>query len=701
MVSKLGNNCATTLALVSLFFSTTLYAQESADDIQNDGFEQLIELILEQQEDEGVDAYQLIEELNYLKRHPINLNRCSLQDLEQIPFLLPIHCTAILAHRENTGGFMHALELQGVSGLNAELAKALIPFVTVGFDNQVIRLNWSNVSKEGEHELVTRYQRVIEERKGYIPNQEDTEASPAYLGSPERILIRHRFRVQNLLSAGITMEKDAGEAFSWSKKTKGFDFYSAHLYLRDQGPFKQLAIGDYHAQFGQGLAIWSGQAFNRSTGILGVKRNAQGLLPYAAADENNFLRGIGITTGTKHLQCTVFGSLNRKDASLIESDSIDAQLPTIFQSIQVSGLHATEQQMRQKNTLRHFVAGQHLNYSHKKFQLGFSTVWSAFDGLPMKPAAFYRQYQTINENGLVTAIDFQYARKNLYFFGEQALKSNGAKGSINGVLLSLDKQVDLSIVHRYYDRHFAHVLSNAFGVQTRAENEQGLNIGLQTRLASKWRADAALDFFRFPWLRYRVDGPSEGWSALLQLNYLPSRKVECYLRIRNESRIQNLEVPSQATNYLTRIDRQSLRFHIGYPINPTFSTRTRLEISTYKDGKNQAELGILLYQDFIWTPAFPSRIRLKMRFAFFETDGYNSRIYAYEHDLRYSFSVPAFADQGSRVYAMIDYRLTKRIRLSARLAQTFIHGAKTIGSGLNEIQGATITDIRAQAIFQF
>ena len=689
-------------AFYLVLIGNTLSAQNDALN-HNDGgdFEQLIELIIEQQEDEGLDSYQLIEDLQFLKRHPINLNRCNIQELEQIPFLLPSDCYAIITHRDETGGFMSILELQAIRGLDEDVVKFLLPFVRIDFENQYSRLNWSNINREGEHELVARYQRVVEMRKGFKQGNEEADEAPSFLGGPERILIRHRFRVQNLLSAGITMEKDAGEAFTWTAGSRGFDFYSAHFFLRDQGPFKQLAIGDFHAQFGQGLAIWSGQAFNQSTGVVGIKRSPQGLLPYAAADENNFLRGAGFTIGKDKIKWTIFSSLNRKDATIEEPDTNLPAYPTVFNSLQTSGIHATKQQLKQKNALLHFTAGQHFKYTYRKLQVGFSALFSAFDGIQTPSTSFYRQYQTVTENALITSLDYQYVFKNFFLFGEQAIKNNGAKAFINGAIVSLDKQVDLSFSHRYYDRHFAHPLSNAIGVQTRVENEQGFNVGLQARLSSKWRLDTAMDLFRFPWLRYRVDGPSEGWSALLQLNYTPNRKIDCYLRFRTESRVQNLDKLNQATHSLGHVNRQSLRFHIGYPINATLSTRTRLEMTSYSGEESEHEFGMMLYQDFIWTPAFPSRIRLKIRFSFFETDGFNSRIYAYEHDLRYSFSVPAFSNQGSRMYGMIDYRISKTMRLSARIAQTYIHGAETIGSGLNEIQGPTITDVRVQLICQF
>ena len=63
--------------------------------------------------------------------------------------------------------------------------------------------------------------------------------------------------------------------FSGNQKN-GFDFYSGHLYLRGFGKLKALALGDFHAQFGQGLTVWSGLAFGKSADVMTSKRNARG-----------------------------------------------------------------------------------------------------------------------------------------------------------------------------------------------------------------------------------------------------------------------------------------------------------------------------------------------------------------------------------------------------------------------------------------
>ena len=65
-----------------------------------------------------------------------------------------------------------------------------------------------------------------------------------------------------IMLVSFTGEKDAGEEFFQGSQKNGFDFYSAHLFVQGFGTIKQLAIGDFQAQFGQGLTFWSGLAFD-------------------------------------------------------------------------------------------------------------------------------------------------------------------------------------------------------------------------------------------------------------------------------------------------------------------------------------------------------------------------------------------------------------------------------------------------------
>ena len=90
-----------------------------------------------------------------------------------------------------------------------------------------------------------------------------------------------------------------------------------------------------------------------------------------------------------------------------------------------------------------------------------------------------------------------------------------------------------------------------------------------------------------------------------------------------------------------------------------------------------------------------------MRLQYFETGGYNSRLYAYENDVLYSFSIPVFYDKGYRYYLNINYDVNKRVSLWIKWAQTLYKDKNLVGSGLDEIKGNTKSEIKLQGTWKF
>ena len=90
-----------------------------------------------------------------------------------------------------------------------------------------------------------------------------------------------------------------------------------------------------------------------------------------------------------------------------------------------------------------------------------------------------------------------------------------------------------------------------------------------------------------------------------------------------------------------------------------------------------------------------------LRYAIFDTESFNSRIYAYENDVLYAFSIPAYNGRGTRFYVTTKYRIKRGVDLWLRFAQTYYTDRVTIGSGREEIDGNTRSEVKAQLRFKF
>lgn len=146
-------------------------------------------------------------------------------------------------------------------------------------------------------------------------------------------------------------------------------------------------------------------------------------------------------------------------------------------------------------------------------------------------------------------------------------------------------------------------------------------------------------------------------------------------------------------------EKSNYRIHASYKISPSVSFNSRIEMITYLK-ENNMQTGYLIYQDIILKP---NQIPLSItcRYALFDTQSYDERLYAHEHDVLYAYSIPAYYYKGSRTYILLKYSINKYIDIWFRYAQTFYANKQTIGSGLDEIQGNLKSEIKTQIRIRF
>ena len=120
-----------------------------------------------------------------------------------------------------------------------------------------------------------------------------------------------------------------------------------------------------------------------------------------------------------------------------------------------------------------------------------------------------------------------------------------------------------------------------------------------------------------------------------------------------------------------------------------------IEYITINRLSEKNEDGMIITQDFIFKPK-SSPISISMRYALFDTDSYDTRIYTYENNALYVFSVPSYYYRGSRAYAMIQYKFLHRFDIWFRYGVSIFANRSSLGSGAEEIEGNTKTDITVQ-----
>jgi hypothetical protein len=656
---------------------------------------QEIPVSAEQQLENQADADQgeteddaWLQDMENFRRNPININTADAEELKQLRIINDLQIANLITYRNLLGKFISIYELQAIPTWDLSVIRKILPFISASTPLSLAAEAGKRFS-EGEHSLLLRLTQVLEKSRGFDKSTTGTK----YLGSPQRIFFRHRYTYKNLLQFGLVGDKDAGEQFLKGKQNKGFDFYSLHIFARKIGAIQSLALGDFTVNMGQGLIQWQGLAFKKSVDVLGVKRQSAVLRPYSSAGEFYFHRGAGITIKKGNLETTVFASLRKLSANFV-ADTVNNE--DFISSFLTSGYHRTESELSDRNKLTQTAFGGNIAYKSQRWHFGVNAVAFHFSQQVQKRDEPYNLYAINGNNWYNLSVDYSYTYKNLHFFGEAAADKNFDKAFINGLLLSVDPRVDISVLQRTIASGYQAINGNAFTESTSPSNETGFYIGTVIRPAPGWRLDAYADIYKFPWLKYLIDAPGAGKDFLTQLTYTPDKQTEIYSRFRFESKQGNQPDNTTVTNFLVNLPRKNWRTQVMFKPDRNILLRSRIELLWYDTkGKNE-EKGFLSFLDIGYKPMLKPVSGI-IRLQYFETSGYNSRIYAYENDVLYSYSIPAFFDKGFRYYLNINLDVTRKLSIWLRWAQTIFRDKKTIGSGLDEISGNTRSEMKVQA----
>lgn len=689
------------IIIVLVVFPFLAFGQ-SREETKNEVIEQRIEFLVEQTENDNIDFTTVVDHLSFLYDHPLNLNFATREDLEQLELLTPFQIQAILGYVNQYGQMTTIYELRNIPQMSKTVIYQILPFVMVSSTEQEEKFSLKDVLKYGRSDLFLRSGRILEEQQGFAPiSAEELAENPnrRFLGSPNFYYMRYRYQFGNKVSVGLTGNNRPGEEFFRGSNPYGFDFYSAHLFVRNVGKVKQLAVGDYHAQFGQGLALWTGFGFRKTPNAMSVAKYGQKLRPYTSANENLFLRGAGVTIGDDHLTFTGFYSQKRVDANINANDSLDAgQLE--FSSLQQTGLHRTPNEIRNRRSITERIAGGNVTYEKANFHLGATGVYFHYDGVFNRNLQLYNQFD-INTNETYTgSIDFDWMIGKVNFFGEGAMSANGGTAYIAGAQFEPDPKIEMVIANRNYSKDYHSIYAIPFGESTRPQTERGTYIGTKIKIAPRLSFNGYVDFYRFDWMKFLVDAPSAGVDYLSQLDFSPSRNINMYWRYRNRLNARNSRDTDLMIRYPVDQRRQYLRYEIKYSPMRELQLGNRIEYSFYNLEGQERQNGFIFYQDIRYKPR-NSDFSFWARATLFDIDAWDARIYAFENDLLYFFSVPAFFNRGVRYYTMVKYEPARNLHFWLKVARTHYSNVDGVGTGLMRINEPTRTEIRAQMRIKF
>ncbi len=698
------------LKVVLLLLTVTSFCALKAQNFKEKQplIESLIEDIFAVQ-DQELNYADLYESLWQRYQYPLNLNEATLEDLRGLFILSERQISNLLKYRGFSGELLTIYELQVVPAWDEGTIQKVLPFVTVAPPNDE-KPHWRQRWRQADKTWLTRTERTLETKKGYLlpDTLGNGELSSRYSGTPYKLYSRFRISRAKDFSFGITVENDAGEPFRWNTKQKhyGADYWSFHAYLENKKKLKRLAIGDYTLQWGQGLLFGSGFVIGKGAEtVRAVTRNSAGVKPYTSVLESGFMRGAAATYGFAInekgavLDVTTFYSRQQQDGRRPD-DSLANDPDLFYSNLLQTGMHRTPTELLGKNQLREETAGANAMFKsgNRSLQVGLTLSHTQFDIPIHKAGRLYNSHEFTGKSNFVGGIFADYVLRNTRFFGEVARSKSGGVGAIGGFITPIANWMEFAMIARNYAKNFHTFYGNAFGENSRSINEQGVYWGVKLSPFKHTTFSAYFDKFKFPWLKYRVDAPSEGYEFLARISYNPTRNTSLYAQYREEQKGINvkLEDDQLKLNKVMPGTKQNYWIGMNHHPNDVLQLKTRVQFSSYALN-NEITTGHTIAQDV--GLAYP-KVKVVTSLALFDAD-FNNRQYVYERDVLYAFSIPAYQGKGLRSYLLLQYKFNRALSFWARIARTRFTDRETVSSGLEAIEGNAKTDVKFQCRVRF
>lgn len=685
---------------VTYLFSISFFllAQENKDEWKR-VFEDLAESLSSRSE-QDLDYTSLLEELEELQAHPVAINTPNQEELNRLFLLSDFQANSLQQYILENGPILSLYELQFVYGFDQGTVELISPFINLEQAQTKQTINLKKPVKYGRHQILIRTQSILETQQGYLPISDSAlseRPNSRYLGSPWKVYTRYSYSYKKQLLLGFTAEKDAGEEFFSGNNKQGYDYYSGFIQLNNVWKMKTIVIGDYEPRFGQGLNLWSGFAYGKSTEALLIEKRQSGIRRYTSTNENQFFRGMAATIDLGNFDLSAFFSSKNIDANVLKRDTLNQEANLVSGFIE-TGIHATPGEISDRKSLSEMIYGGNLNYTNNRFHAGLTMVRFHYDAEINAGDSPYEAFDFSGKSGSKIGSDYKYTFRRGTIFGELSCSPGNGWAFIQGGLFPLAEQLSIAILYRYYSPGFLPIYSNAFSENSSILNENGFYIGARIFPFRKWDFSTYIDIVSFPWLKYRTSAPSKGSEFLFQANYATSNSLRMYWRIQYEKKSENLP-PVEEMVKPGEKQKWRARYQVDYRLSGSLELRNRVEWTGLNKNESFSE-GYLIYQDIIYrSNSIP--LDITFRYALFDTESYDNRIYAYENDLLYAFSIPPYYGKGIRTYILLHSSLNKHIDFWFRISRTSFSDREQIGSGLTTIDGNHKTELKLQARLKF
>jgi hypothetical protein len=664
--------------LVYVSFCTTGFSQDSTD------VDRSLEIQFESDPDNEGETQQSDSEISITGTFDFDANRITELQLASLKMLSDVQIQAFFIYRERFGSLIDKHELQAIPGWSPDIAKTVSKYLSFGASR--FPAIYAQTIRSLNHTVLIRGSLQPEKSLGF----ENSDPQKSFAGDPLKAIVRYKMTGRDF-HVGCLVEKDPGEKFQLNKG--GFDFNSGYVSVGANKPVTVI-VGDFTVNLGQGLVIWQNMAYRKSAAVTLVKREAQWTRAYHSSGEYNFLRGVSISFRTPRLESMVFTSFRRLTADT-KSGSVS--------SINTTGLHRTADELSDKGRVSLITTGFALRRKLKKITVSLNCVYNKY-GVPIrKKDELYNLFSVRGREWMNASADLVVDLHGVHVFGEFAVDRNLNRAVVAGLLSTPARDIDVAVVFRSVAKGYQSIFGNAFTDVSVPSNENGAYVAITVRPFPRWQFDMFTDVFYHPWVRYRVDGPSRGRDQLVQIQWKPSKKLVGYVRLKTgKKEVNSSDESDRNVHWLTPTNTKSIRMHVDASITKFTRLQYRLEYIVVQQLEKTRD-GTLTYIE----TAFDEHVlpvSIKCRIQMFDTEDYDTRIYAYENELRYQSTINSFFSSGWRYTIIISKALDRssvfnaKTHFSLRWGRTIYDQPLATGSGATQLESKTRSTIALQVI---
>ncbi len=620
---------------------------------------------------------------------PLDLNAAREDQLVRLPGVTPRVARLILSHRRRHGEFTSVDSLRTVSGLSPDDIEMIRPFVFAGrnaANPRAVRLRLS----------YTMHRR-LDPGKGF--SRDPADSTKRYLGGPLAWTTRI-FVGMPSFAANLSADHDRGEPWLWQPVEGRFgpDFISWSLEFRPGEVLRNLVIGDIRHASRMSLAAGTGSfaSFERPSrsashgpprGYSGVRNSSRG-------------RGVAVRIVAGPTEVTMIGSRRRRDARIDVSAAGDSIL--VLNSS--DGNHRTEAELARRNLLSEGFLAIRIGVKQESLNAGVTVQRVAFDRAVSRVERPDQLYGFQGRSQFTVGIDLSWYSDRTRCAAEAITSAIKTTPSLKS--LSTAGLCEISVGRSFRAWTYIRILSGSSASLAGAPlnraggrwiGERGVSFGVRSRPARGVVLTIYGDLWRHPWLRFNLWRPSAGRELGIRLARKRKRsnasvRITCSAR---ETGVIHVDRIGRSIRSNERIGRTSISVTSSWWADPRIAVVTAAAVRLAQGPALSSARATMIS---VGARYRHRRLSLDAGVALFDSPAAATRIYAYEPAMRYGFGAISYSGVGERWYVLLSAAIAPAVLVQIKYTSSTRYGARSIGSGLDEVSGNRIRDFGFQVV---